>query len=106
MDNSTQTFQVRPCPFCNSRVHMLVSSLDALPPRPDGEERFAVVCDGSAQPDPGCGAAGGFMPTLQGAVDVWNERHEEKPSNFWNVIFWTIILLALVDRFVYKFLPY
>lgn len=59
--------ELKPCPFCNG------IKLDII----DGEcEGFggigkAVVCNYNQG---GCGATGGFRPTEEEAIEVWNRR--------------------------------
>ena len=66
-------YELKPCPFCGrsvmevSRESLITGSLIT------GDDYFTVICN---MKKGGCGSAGGFRPTPEMAVEIWNSRFE------------------------------
>ena len=80
-----------PCPFCGQSHTLVTITAQELAEQDsdyDGEfwehsESWAVICDASRPDGPGgCGANGGFKPTKDEAIEVWNRRAalDSKPA--------------------------
>jgi len=67
--------KVKPCPFCGNKKPFVGKEEDIIPDMPYALNFWAVCCDYN---DGGCGSVGGYRPTAEQAIELWNTRMEEE----------------------------
>ncbi len=66
--------RISPCPHCG-KVGRIISSYDDDDYDHSKNESFAVNCDATIG---GCGATGGYAPTVHDAAEKWNKRTDKE----------------------------
>lgn len=63
---------LEPCPHCGLTTSLMIAASTEMGYNDDNAiECYAVVCNVNRH---GCGATGGYQPTITAAVSAWNTR--------------------------------